>query len=186
MIKKRFILGVIFLVVVFTGCNKDKNDPGYDYFPDMFYSNAYESYTPNPNFPDGKTLREPVAGTISREMIPFPYEKTDEDRILAGRELKNPMGYSSEDIARGKEMYGRFCAMCHGETGDGKGFLFTSGKYPFPPATLLSEKVVNIPDGEIYHSITVGYGIMGPHGAMINQDDRWKIISYIRKELQNQ
>jgi len=39
-------------------------------------------------------------------------------------------------------------------------------------------------DGEIYHSITVGYGIMGAHGGMIVPEDRWKIILHIRNDLQ--
>ena len=73
---------------------------------------------------------------------------------------------------------------CHGENGDGKGFLFTSGKYPYPPASLINEKVKNVPDGEIFHVITVGWGIMGAHGPLIQPDDRWKIVLYIRNSLQ--
>ena len=41
-------------------------------------------------------------------------------------------------------------------------------------------------DGEIFHSITVGFGIMGAHGGMIRQEDRWKIILHIRENLQKQ
>ena len=41
-------------------------------------------------------------------------------------------------------------------------------------------------DGAIYHSITVGYGIMGAHGGMIRPEDRWKIILHIRENLQKQ
>jgi hypothetical protein len=40
------------------------------------------------------------------------------------------------------------------------------------------------PDGEIFHTITLGFGVMGPHGFMIRPEDRWKTILYIRKELQ--
>jgi hypothetical protein len=39
-------------------------------------------------------------------------------------------------------------------------------------------------DGEIYHSITLGYGSMGPHGSLVRPDDRWKVINYIRMVLQ--
>lgn len=38
-------------------------------------------------------------------------------------------------------------------------------------------------DDEIYYVITYGSisGLMGPHGAMIPSDDRWKIVNYIRE-----
>ncbi len=45
--------------------------------------------------------------------------------------------------------------------------------------------LVEKPDGEMYHSITVGYGIMGAHGSQIRQEDRWKVILYIRDNLQD-
>ena len=68
--------------------------------------------------------------------------------------------------------------------GDGQGFLYTSQRYPYPPANLISEEVKAKKDGEYYHAITVGYGIMGAHGAMIGPEDRWKIILHIRENLQ--
>jgi cytochrome c len=117
-------------------------------------------------------------------MIPFDYEKTDEDRILAGKEMMNPVEVSEKSLERGAEAYEIFCVSCHGEKGDGQGYLFTSKRYPYPPASLISDKVKALPDGEIYHAITVGYGIMGEHGALIRQEDRWKIILHMRENLQ--
>jgi hypothetical protein len=152
--------------------------------PDMYYSNAYESYTPNPNFEDNLTMRTPVEGTIPREMIPFEWEKSDEDRLAAGEALVNPWESTEENLARGRKAYGIFCKSCHGESGDGQGYLFTSKRYPYPPASLVNDKVKALRDGEIYHSITVGYGIMGEHGGMIRPEDRWKIILHIRENLQ--
>jgi hypothetical protein len=67
--------------------------------------------------------------------------------------------------------------------GDGKGRLYTSGKYPFPPANLLSDKIRNHPEGEIYHVISVGFGVMAEHGSMISHDDRWKAVMYIKNHL---
>ncbi|MFC2080215.1 c-type cytochrome [Bacteroidota bacterium] len=178
---------LIFLSIILlfqVSCDRTRTSTGWDYAPDMYYSEAYETYTPNENFGDGLTMRTPVEGTVPRGMVPFPYLKTDEDRLLAGKELSNPHHSSEENIARGEEAYQIFCITCHGEKGDGQGFLYTSKRYPYPPANIVSESVKALSDGEIYHSITVGYGIMGPHGAMISQNDRWKIIQYIREDLQ--
>jgi len=152
--------------------------------PDMYYSNAYESYTPNPNFNDSMTMRVPVKGTVPIGMVPFTWEKTDEDRVAAGNALVNPLEVNEDNLAGGKAAYEIFCIDCHGEKGDGKGYLFTSQRYPYPPADLTSDKVKALKDGEIYHVATVGFGIMGAHGAMIGPDERWKIILYIRENLQ--
>jgi mono/diheme cytochrome c family protein len=175
-------IGFIFLIV--SSCDRTRTSTGWDYMPDMYYSEAYESYTPNENFENGMTMRTPVAGTVPRGMVPFPYVKSDEDRILAGKEVFNPLEPTEENIVEGKELYGIFCSNCHGEKGDGQGFLFTSKKYPYPPASLINDKVKALSDGEIFHSVTVGFGVMGPHGAMIPQEKRWKIINYIREDLQ--
>ena len=152
--------------------------------PDMYYSNAYESYTPNPNFEDHLTMRTPVEGTVPRNIIPFDYEKTDEDRIRAGETLVNPVDVTGENLARGKQMYDIYCISCHGPSGDGLGFLYTSDRYPYPPASLVDEIVKELKDGEIYHFITLGYGIMGAHGGMIRPEDRWKISLHLRENLQ--
>jgi len=180
----RKILACFIILLALVSCDRTRTSTGWDYMPDMYYSNAYESYTPNPNFGDNMTMRTPVEGTVSRGMVPFEWEKTDEDRIAAGEALTNPLEASSHNLARGLEAYDIFCKSCHGPEGDGQGHLFTSQRYPYPPASLINEQARALKDGEIYHSITVGYGIMGAHGAMIVPEDRWSIILHIRNTLQ--
>jgi len=182
--KYRNLLISSLVLLALVSCDRTRSSTGWDYMPDMYYSNAYESYTPNPNFSDEMTMRMPVEGTVPRGMIPFPWEKTDEDRLAAGEALINPLEASAENLARGQKYFGIFCISCHGAAGDGQGYLFTSGRYPYPPASLVNDKVRALKDGEIYHSITVGYGIMGAHGAMIETGDRWRIILHIRENLQ--
>lgn len=179
-------LTAIALIVIFGSCDRDRNTTGWEYFDDMAHSAAYESYTPNPNFADGKTMRNPVEGTVPMGYQPYWYAKTDEDRVRAGKELLNPFEATMQNIDRGKEVFAVYCMNCHGDKGDGKGFLYTSGKYPFPPATLLSDKVRNNPDGEIFHVITVGFGVMPQHGSQVRPDDRWKVALYIKDVLQKQ
>ncbi|PXY00706.1 cytochrome C [Marinifilum breve] len=183
--KKRYIsILALLLIGVMISCDKDNNHPGYSYFPDMQDSRAYETYSSNPNFADGKTLRLPVEGTIPREMIPYDFEKTPENRTWAGQNIVNMTEMSMEDVARGKELFGIFCINCHGEKGDGQGFLYTSGKYPYEPKSLVTDILKSTPRGEFFHVITAGYGVMGAHGPQIKPDDRWKIIEYIKVELQ--
>lgn len=181
---QRLIIFTAIAWMAIGSCDRTRSSTGWDYMPDMYYSNAYESYTPNPNFEDHLTMRTPVEGTVPRNIIPFDYEKTDEDRIRAGEALVNPVDLTGENLARGKQMYDIYCISCHGPSGDGLGFLYTSDRYPYPPASLVDEIVKELKDGEIYHSITLGYGIMGAHGGMIRPEDRWKIILHLRENLQ--
>ena len=186
--KKEYALKIssllIISIVVLSSCYRDNNHPGYVYLPDMDESRAYDTYSENSNYADGKTMQAPVEGTIARGEIPYPYKKDDADLLEAGKTIHNPLNYSHENLERGELLYERFCMNCHGLNGDGKGYLFTSNKFPFPPGDLTAEKAINRPDGEIYHIMTVGFGIMGAHGPQINQEDRWKIVMYIRNDLQ--
>ena len=181
---KRILLYIIMVWLAVASCDRTRSSTGWDYMPDMYYSQAYESYTHNPNFSDSLTMRSPVEGTVPREMIPFDYENNPADRTAAGNELVNPLEPTAAVLDRGEEAYRYFCRSCHGDQGDGQGYLYTSQRYPYPPASLVSEEARALKDGVIYHTITVGYGIMGAHGGLIRPGDRWKIILHIRENLQ--
>ena len=171
---------LVLLSVILFSCDRNRNNPGWDYFPDMFYSTAYESFTKNPNFKDGMTMRTPAAGTVPRDFAPFEYTLDPESRIKAGIELINPVLPSAETIADGKKMYITFCTGCHGSSGNGDGQLYTSHLYPLKPRTLSTGNATKLKDGEIYHSITLGFGSMGAHGSQIKAEDRWNLVLYIR------
>ena len=172
---------LLFLYMLLSGCNRDRNNPGWDYFPDMFYSTAYETFSKNPVSENGMTMRLPVPGTVPRGFIPFDYTIDAESRIKAGNELVNPFMPGDETLSKGKEVYSTFCLGCHGAGGEGDGQLYKSGFYPVKPRSLMSEAALKLRDGEIYHTITLGFGSMGAHGSQIIPDDRWKLVLYINK-----
>ena len=174
---------VVFLSVLFMACESNRNKRGDEYFPDMAYSDAYETYAPNPVYADGKTAQEPVHGTIPRHMVPYQYSKTRESMKLAGVELKNLIPPTEENVKRGKYVFDIFCSNCHGLDGNGDGYLYASGKYPSEPPSLVTEEMLSKPDGEYYHIMTVGSAIMEPFAALIRPEDKWKIILYIKLEL---
>ena len=172
---------LILLSVILSGCNRNRNDPGWDYFPDMFYSTAYETFSENPNFENGMTMRLPVPGTVPRGFMPFNYTIDAASRIKAGNDLVNPFLPDAESVLRGKEVYATFCIGCHGVGAEGDGNLYKIGLYPVKPRSLMSETAFKLRDGEIYHSITLGFGSMGAHGSQIMPDDRWKLVLFLRK-----
>jgi mono/diheme cytochrome c family protein len=171
---------LILFSIILNGCDRNRNTTGWDYFPDMFYSTAYESFSKNPNFRDSMTMRVPVPGTVPRGFVPFNYTIDPESRVRAGIELVNPFTASPDNLARGRKIYSTFCQGCHGVSGGGDGRLYTSGLYPLQPRILTDEKAKKLKNGEIYHTITLGFGSMGAHGAQIKPEDRWKLVLYIR------
>lgn len=173
-----------FVAVLFSSCDYNRRTTGWDYAGDLINSNAYETYSENPVFKNGRTMQPPVEGTIPRGFMPYEYHKSDEDRALAAKNLVNNLANTNENLERGKVAYGIYCMHCHGEKGDGQGSLYVNKKFNYPPGNLLSEKMRANPEADIYHVITVGWGIMGEHGSMIEPADRWKIAMYIKQELQ--
>lgn len=167
-----------------TSCRHDRNQPGYAYMPDMYYSVPYDAYSPNPVLTGGITNQLPPNGTIPRGYVPYPYKpKSFEDQKKAGEELINPVPVSPASLSKGKEQYDIYCSMCHGTAGKGDGYLFTAGLFTAKPSVLTDTLVQNKKDGEIYHVITVGSlsGLMGAHGPMIIPEYRWDIIHYVRE-----
>jgi mono/diheme cytochrome c family protein len=153
---------------------------GYDFIPDMVYSQAYETNSQNPNFRDSLTMRVPVNGTVPRGFTPFHYTIDSVSRALAGKELINPFQPTDDILSRGKLIFTTFCIGCHGALGKGDGQLFSSGLYPLKPRDISAEPTAKLKDGQIYHTITLGFGSMGAHGAQVRSEDRWKLVLYVR------
>jgi mono/diheme cytochrome c family protein len=174
-------LTLLVLLPLILSCSRQRNDPGRDYFPDMYLSTAYETYSENPNFTDGKTMRSPAPGTVPRDFMPFDYSPDPESRAKAGAELVNPYRAYADNIETGKKEFDTFCTVCHGFSGVGDGRIFKLGLYPMKPRPLSGPDARVLKDGEVYHTITLGFGSMGAYGSQIRPDDRWKIVLYIRQ-----
>jgi mono/diheme cytochrome c family protein len=162
-------------------CEQDVSKPNYEYSPDMAYSLAYESFSANPNFPSGKTLVAPPKGTVPRGYQPFHYTSGPDEALRAGSEMRDPLPRNAEAqkqiLERGRILFERMCVPCHGMDLQGGGLvtrLFVS------PPSLLVSNAINMKDGQLFHVITTGQGNMPAHGQQISQQDRWKIIRYVR------
>ena len=81
-------------------------------------------------------------------------------------------------LARGRERFDIFCAVCHGVTGSGNGEVVQRG-FPTPPSFHI-ERLRNAPIGHFYAVITNGYGVMYSYAARLKPDDRWAIAAYLR------
>ncbi len=179
--KYRIVLYIV--VLLLSSCDRDRNNPGWTFFPDMEESQAYETWSKNPYLPGGKTMTGPVEGTVATHEHAYHFVKTPEDELRAAS-LENPLA-EKFDAEHAQILYNRYCLICHGSEGNGQGSLFTSGKYPIPPANFHAERAMNKTDGQLFHNIRAGFGVMGPHGFMMSVDDSWQLVNYIRQLQQN-
>jgi mono/diheme cytochrome c family protein len=177
------------IVVVSVYSCKEKNGLAPEYMPDMYRSPAIEPYVDygdlkdrtNEELANKMSVRMPVEGSIPRGFTPYGYENTADGYILAGENLKNPIEFTDAIGKEGKELYGMFCASCHGNTGQGDGILVEREK--FPPLPVKFKEGLDISEGKMFHSITYGKGLMGSHSSQLNQEERWKLVHYIRTEF---
>jgi len=47
-------------------------------------------------------------------------------------------------------------------------------------ANLHDKRIVEMPDGEVFNTITKGKGLMGAYGPLVSTEDRWAIVAYLR------
>jgi cbb3-type cytochrome c oxidase subunit III len=176
---------ILVLLVVAALCwilpERDVTRPNYDFLPEaqMAYSAAYDSFSPNPNFADGATLRSPPAGAIARGQMPLHYQATLQDALQAGLEKHNPFSESDDaHLQRGSVVFTNYCQVCHGPLGQGNGPI-TQGGFP-PPASLLADRAVQMRDGQMFHVLTYGQGNMPGFATPLSRDDRWSAILHVR------
>jgi mono/diheme cytochrome c family protein len=91
---------------------------------------------------------------------------------------KIPLRVTALLLARGRERFDIYCAVCHGEDGYGQGIVVRRG-FPAPPS-YHDERLRQAPDGHFYDVMTRGYGVMLPLADRLTPDDRWAVVAYVR------
>lgn len=166
------VAGTIFIKRDFTHRNTEM-------LPGMVNSVPYNSFSPNKNFPDGKTLQTPVGETSVKGFEKLHYGSAAEDAVRAGDELQNPFSIDSlELVEEGSKQFSIYCTPCHGSSGNGDGKIVMQG-FP-PPPSLFAERAIKMKDGQLFHIITYGQGNMPSLASQISEVDRWNVIMHIR------
>jgi len=174
--------------------------------PITYEANTYSYYEYNTwSTPEEKREmsqpRKPVTGTIARGYaggdamakfanervainpngaVPYYYEDTDEERLRAEAELKNPFPITQEGLAVGGDLYRINCAICHGAKGEANGHIVETGVYPAAPKSYLNDEFIAAGDGRYYHAIMHGKNVMGHYKDKLSYEERWQVIHYIR------
>lgn len=91
----------------------------------------------------------------------------------------NPVPADEASLARGAQLFGIHCQMCHGETGEGNGTIaaFLIQK---KPANLSTDLVQSKDDGTLFLTISNGFGLMPALNENLTVRERWDVVNYIR------
>jgi mono/diheme cytochrome c family protein len=195
--KKTAIIATLVLsaAVVFMSCG-GKKQPGRAYMPDMAYSRAYESYaqrdssvfTTDDNDRGHKIFYNNLApaGTIRRgELFPFAVAhdmsvtSIDSSAALVNQlaQVKNPLpsmvGAQLEEAGR---LFNINCGVCHGAKGGNDGPV--AAKIGGVKSIIAASPKFS--DGRIFYVMAYGQGNMGSYASQLSNEQRWRIVQYIR------
>jgi mono/diheme cytochrome c family protein len=180
MIRTQTILSIIVSGTLLVGCSAGGNNPGREYIPDMIHSVAYDAQSVNPIYKNGHTNQLPVEGTMAVGKYTYPLPNTPEAYELAATQIKYPFQFTEDEIStRGQMLFVRFCAVCHGEAGDGQGHLVQIDKFPAPPSYFTPD-LINKPEGQRYHTLMYGKGMMGSYASQLDHHERWLVLEYVK------
>jgi mono/diheme cytochrome c family protein len=138
-------------------------------------------------FPDHRSARFPVEGTVARltaaelkdgQLDPGSYFLTGKHGNTFGNELPATLPLTAELMERGQERFNIYCAPCHARVGDGNGIIVQRG-FKHPP-TFHQDRLRNAPLGYFYDIMSNGLGAMPDYASQVKPADRWAIAAYIR------
>jgi mono/diheme cytochrome c family protein len=162
----------------------------------MFDSERYNPESYSTFFADHRTMRTPVEGTIARDFFESDSESStglmadkSEYTMTVPQLVIGKAGGMDKLLARGQERFGIYCAPCHGLRGDGKGMVVCKRDKAsdpcesrgFPPLPSYEDpRIRQMPDGQLFATISRGVRSMPSYAAQIPTTDRWAIVAYVR------
>ncbi len=200
-----FFLVSVAVVSVLGFRGAKSTEPPIMIFPDMDYQPKVRPQGALGFFADNRGMRPPVQGTVpigyempNPQKAPspgaplMPSSAAEQDRLAfsAGNDYTNtgkmgatwgtgiPLQVTPELMQRGQERFNINCAICHGPTAAGDGIVKQYGMATI--ISLLDQRIRDMSDGEIFHTITHGKNTMYSYGHNVTVNDRWAIIAYLR------
>ena len=107
---------------------------------------------------------------------------------MDAKAMKNPVEPTPKSIAAGKNVYEKYCAECHGATGNGvsEKAKTLAEAAEAKPSDLTDDKWDHgSTDGEIFVNIRDGVGVKGAMKGLngrpgISDTDMWNVVNYVR------
>ena len=165
---------VICITILVLSCH-DTSKPNYQYMPNMYESVGYETYAESKAFKDGKEGQLPAAGSIKRGFVPYGIPNTTEGYNFSKTIVISALDSASVDMVKAKELFEVYCAICHGNEGNGKGKLVTQEKILGVPS--YADREISV--GSVFHVQAYGLNSMGAYSNQMTQKERWMVSEYV-------
>jgi mono/diheme cytochrome c family protein len=107
--------------------------------------------------------------------VPAPYRIPEEDA-----KKPNPIKPTAGAVAEGRRLYDSQCAMCHGETGDGKGELAVSLVLTTTKDWTQPDTLKEWTDGQLFYVMDKGKRHMPGQEGRMKEDQKWNLVNFIR------
>lgn len=91
---------------------------------------------------------------------------------------KNPIEVNEASLVKGKAVWAKECASCHGDKGKGDGSAVKDLEKK--PGDMTSTKTQEQSDGALFWKITEGNKPMASYAQTLSEEDRWHVINYLR------
>jgi cytochrome c5 len=177
----------LLMVLSGMGCRgQTSHDPPIVPLRNMFNQDRYNPQAESQLFKDGRTMRTPVLGTVPQEREIDP--ELGQGRLLDDSDyvaevpqaVAQRFGGAPAMLERGQERYGIYCRPCHDGTGAGRGTVIMRSGWQPPPPSFHQDRIRQMPDGQLFATISRGVRSMPSYGASVPVNDRWAIVSYVR------
>jgi len=101
--------------------------------------------------------------------------------LVRNKSEMNPLPFTAENLAAGKEAFGHYCIVCHGLDGQNTGVPFADHMSP-PLSSLASEDVQGYTDGQLKWIIDNGISPSGMPASKgtLSDDEIWSIVLFLR------
>lgn len=166
-------------LVSFAACTKEHGAVAPT-FQRMLVQPRYEPYGASAFFPDGRAMRAPPEGTVPHEGDVASLAPEAGAGGATGGTI--PVPVTAALLAVGRARFGIYCAVCHGERGDGRSVV-GSNMTECPPPSLLALPIRALTPATLHAVIVNGFGRMPSYAAELTPTERWAVVVYVR-ELQ--
>jgi mono/diheme cytochrome c family protein len=182
--------------------NSHSSEPHFHIFPDMDYQPKYKSDQAMDAFADGRENRGDIPGTVARGHLQAddvfyhglegePGAQTWTTGFPKAYPDGRPFVVDMALLERGRNRFEIYCTPCHGFDGRGQGMVPERVKasgglwqarnlVEAPDAKGNGGVVVQMPNGQLFNTISNGFNTMLGYAAQIPHADRWAIVAYVR------
>lgn len=100
---------------------------------------------------------------------------------IGGKDQKNPVTVTAENIESGKRIFGYYCVVCHGRDGQNTGVPFAASISP-PIPSLASADVQRYSDGQLKWIVENGISPSGMPASKgtLSDDEMWHVVVFLR------